>query len=1139
MGTSRALDLLRAELDSLEAELRRHEERRERERAIFQARLDVLAEHATSEAGRADRLRESVRALEHELATVRAQRETVERRRRALEAEVEYRKRDQERQAQQLQQQDELLNALTTGLGELKADIERVAASRAWRVGHGLARSADRLRLRHRVTGGAVDAALTRARALERKTAALQAAGRSAVEGPGGSPRAGIDDAGRAQLARRIRSQLGPAPKRARWPTVSIVVLNRNGEEHLRRLLPGLINDTGYPHFDLIVVDNASTDGSLEYLHGLSLPFGLEIVANTENVSFSVGNQQGAQRATGEFLLLLNNDVQPFERGWLRELVAVALRPGVGIAGATLLHGLELAGGVPAVQHRGIRVRYSGGRFVPYNLDDGGSLFGDQFGVDVESPATTGACLMVRRELFDRLGGLPEAYRYGTEDVDLGFQVLAGGDAVVTSGRAHLLHRESSTQDAAGREFKRNNRLNNQRVFAERWAARLRREYRLSRLRGDGYWADSERPLIAITVTSNEVADGWGDWYTAHELGDALERIGWRVTYAQRRENEWYSLPDELDYLLVLIDAYDLRNVTTDATTIAWVRNWTERWLERPWFGSYDLVLASSRRSCELIEARAGVQAIRFPLATNPERFTRVDPDPDLTADYVFTGNYWQHERAIEKLDPRPGETFRLFGNGWHEVPELAPYAQGSLPYDRLPAAYSSARVVIDDTAHHALPYEAVNSRVFDALSCGTIVLSNCEAGVQELFDQDFPVWSDGDSLRAGLDRLLTNEPLRERLATRYAQLVREHHTYDVRARQLARALTDLERRPSFCIKTGAPSRAVAAEWGDVHYAEALAGELRRRGHRCVVQTLDEWEQPAALQYDVVVHLKGLSRYQPKAGQFNVLWNISHPERLTDEECEAYDLVCVASTRFAAELRSRVSVPVAVLEQATDPHVFYPDPDPRYRHELVFVANSRKVMRRMMADLLPTDFDLAVYGSNWEGLIDERYIAGHHVPNTELRKVYSSASIVLNDHWDDMREHGFLSNRIYDALACGAVVLSDDMPELVERFGDAVVTYSDASELPQLIERLLRSPEERARRGAQGRELVLNGYTFMQRAGELLALIDAHREQHLTIRPEATPAGTAAGAKRRRRGLPWRRAELESDPSPALSAPAE
>jgi spore maturation protein CgeB len=216
----------------------------------------------------------------------------------------------------------------------------------------------------------------------------------------------------------------------------------------------------------------------------------------------------------------------------------------------------------------------------------------------------------------------------------------------------------------------------------------------------------------------------------------------------------------------------------------------------------------------------------------------------------------------------------------------------------------------------------------------------------------------------------------------------------------------------------------------------------------------------------------------------------------------------VASPTFAAELEGRTRTPVVVLEQATDPRRFYPDPDGAHARELVYVANSRNVLRPIVRDLLPTSRDLAIYGANWEGLIDTRLVVAEHVPNDELRRVYSSAAIVLNDHWDDMRAHGFASNRIYDALACGAVVVSDDVPGL-ERFGDAVVTYRSPEELEPVIDALLADPAGRAERGRAGMALVRAEHTFDRRADVLLAQIAALIEERpFPVRVRPAPAGS-------------------------------
>ena len=80
----------------------------------------------------------------------------------------------------------------------------------------------------------------------------------------------------------------------------------------------------------------------------------------------------------------------------------------------------------------------------------------------------------------------------------------------------------------------------------------------------------------------------------------------------------------------------------------------------------------------------------------------------------------------------------KVFGRGWDEVPGMDGSWAGWLDYERLPTAYSSAHVVVDDSAHHTRPYGAVNARVFDALACRALVVSNDAAGVRTLFDEDF-----------------------------------------------------------------------------------------------------------------------------------------------------------------------------------------------------------------------------------------------------------------------------------------------------------------------------------------------------------------------------------------------------------------
>jgi spore maturation protein CgeB len=189
-------------------------------------------------------------------------------------------------------------------------------------------------------------------------------------------------------------------------------------------------------------------------------------------------------------------------------------------------------------------------------------------------------------------------------------------------------------------------------------------------------------------------------------------------------------------------------------------------------------------------------------------------------------------------------------------------------------------------------------------------------------------------------------------------------------------------------------------------------------------------------------------------------------------------------------MAERTRVPVAALPQATDPDRFRPG-RPGPAHELLFVGNSRGVRRHVLDELLPTVHELAVYGRAWTAdRLDPRYLAGDHVPNDELAGYYGSAAIVLNDHWLDMQREGFLSNRLYDAAAAGAFMISDDVEGLEEAFDGGIVGYVGADELRRLVDAFLADPAARRDCAERARAAVLSRHTFDHRARTILDAVE-------------------------------------------------
>jgi len=254
-------------------------------------------------------------------------------------------------------------------------------------------------------------------------------------------------------LAAEIRRRLGPPPDPPDWPLVSIVVLNRDGADHLRRLLHGLAERTDYPNLELILVDNASSDDSLDFIRTVEAPFPIEIIANAHNESFSDACNQGAEPASGELLLFLNNDVEPFEPGWLRELVGCLRASGAGAVSATLVcrdeeHEASFAHGY-GVQHRGLGFREESEMLVPELRGWEADPLDARLGVDEECTAVAAACVLLGREALERVGGFSRGYVYGAEDVDLCLKLRAEGFRVLLSGRSVAIHHPASTRRTA------------------------------------------------------------------------------------------------------------------------------------------------------------------------------------------------------------------------------------------------------------------------------------------------------------------------------------------------------------------------------------------------------------------------------------------------------------------------------------------------------------------------------------------------------------------------------------------------------------------------------------------------------------------------------------------------------------------
>lgn len=308
--------------------------------------------------------------------------------------------------------------------------------------------------------------------------------------------------------------------------------------------------------------------------------------------------------------------------------------------------------------------------------------------------------------------------------------------------------------------------------------------------------------------------------------------------------------------------------------------------------------------------------------------------------------------------------------------------------------------------------------------------------------------------------------------------------------RRVPTRISVTEANPSllWSIRTAAPADHRMHNWGDYHFAQALAAALERRGQQATVDFQPNNERPSGAFEDVVLNLRGLRDFALPADAISVIWVISHPDQVTGKELSKYNLRYAASTAWARQTTEQWGVDVRPLLQCTDRNRFYLSDDdriPELTERAIMVGNSRKMYRSSAWIPASMGYPVTIYGTDWAGSVPDEAIAGSRVDNAALRRYYRSARFALNDHWDDMREMGFVSNRIFDVLASGGRLVTDDVQGLSEVFPDSVATYSSPIELMEILN---RDPDEvyPPEKLAALSEVVRNEHSFDTRAGVLI-----------------------------------------------------
>jgi O-antigen biosynthesis protein len=251
-------------------------------------------------------------------------------------------------------------------------------------------------------------------------------------------------------------------------PLVSIMIPSKDHHEVLDRCLKSIAPST-YSNYEIIVVDNNSQEReTFDYYKTLSDWPKLRMVKWDHPFNYGAMNNFAANQAAGEVLLLLNNDTETRCPDWLERMLEHTLRPEVGAVGAKLYYPDG------TIQHGGVILGIGGvaghaHRYVPGQSPG----YVNRLVVTQNVSAVTGACLMIRKQVFEEIGGFDERFVVNLNDVDLCMRIRQRGYWIVWTPHAELYHHERKTRGADDTQVKRDGAADELQLFLGKWWEKL------------------------------------------------------------------------------------------------------------------------------------------------------------------------------------------------------------------------------------------------------------------------------------------------------------------------------------------------------------------------------------------------------------------------------------------------------------------------------------------------------------------------------------------------------------------------------------------------------------------------------------------------------------------------------------------
>ena len=233
-------------------------------------------------------------------------------------------------------------------------------------------------------------------------------------------------------------------------PLVSVLIPNKDQKESLKKCLDSVFEKTTYSNYEIIIIENNSTESeTFAYYRELQKRSNVKVITWKEGFNYSAINNFGEKEASGDYLLFLNNDVEVINPRWMEEMLGNCQRPEVGITGAKLYYPDD------TIQHAGTIIGIGGiAGHAFLNMPRSRTEYLHKASIQMNLSAVTAACMMMKRSVFEQIGGFEEKLTVAFNDVDLCLRTVQAGYLVVYNPKVELYHYESKSRGSEDNEEK-------------------------------------------------------------------------------------------------------------------------------------------------------------------------------------------------------------------------------------------------------------------------------------------------------------------------------------------------------------------------------------------------------------------------------------------------------------------------------------------------------------------------------------------------------------------------------------------------------------------------------------------------------------------------------------------------------------